>query len=85
MTDDSQPPPSSQSESREMYGEIAALIASLAKAFALSEPKAAEAIESGAMILDFEDDDSGNRFIAATFAGQTARIYRGAIKHSPQA
>ncbi len=71
-------------EARESYSEIAALIASLAKTFSLSDADVAQAIESGQMHLDFSQDDSGNRFVAATFQGTTARIYKGAIKHGAE-
>ena len=69
-------------EPREAYSEIAALIASLAKTFGLSDAAAAAAVESGAIALQFSQDETGNRFVVATYAGQTARIYKGAIKHA---
>ena len=78
------PPPPSQGgaeDPREMYGEIAALIGALAKTFVIEESAAAAAVESGAMALEFGRDANGNRFVAATFAGRTARVYQGAIKH----
>jgi len=65
-----------------MYSEIAALIAALAKTFALKDSETAAAIESGEMILDFASDANANRYVAATYAGQTSRIYQGAIKHT---
>jgi hypothetical protein len=71
---------SSAKERREMYAEIAALVGALAKTFAIKEAAAAEAVESGTMTLDFVSDANGNRFVAATFEGQTARVYQGAIK-----
>lgn len=64
---------------REMYAEIGALLGALAKTFAVKD--AAAAVESGAMVLDFAQDANGNRFVAATFEGKTARIYQGAIKY----
>ncbi len=67
---------------REMYDEIAALVGALAKTFALKESEAAAALESGNMKLDFAADANGNRFVAATFSGKTARIYKDAIKHA---
>jgi len=63
-----------------MYGEIAALVGALAKTFVLEESAAAAAVESGAMTLAFDRDTNGNRFVAATFEGRTARVYQGAIK-----
>ena len=68
-------------EAREAYSEIAALIASLAKTFGLSDADVAQAIESGQMRLDFSQDDTANRFVAATYQGKSARVYKGAIKH----
>lgn len=67
-------------EGREMYSEIAALIGAIAKAFVMKDAEAAAALESGAMTLDFAKDANGNRYVAAIFAGQTARVYQGAIK-----
>ncbi len=70
---------------REMYAEIAALIGSLAKTFAIKDSEAAAAVESGAMALDFAADANGNRFVAARYQGKVARIYQGAIKHADSA
>jgi uncharacterized FlgJ-related protein len=67
-------------DGREMYGEIAALVGALAKSFGIEESAAAAAVESGAMALTFGRDANGNRFVAATYAGRTARVYQGAIK-----
>ena len=65
----------------EMQTEISALIGSIAKAFDISESIAIEAVEKGAIVMDFGQDSSGNRFVAATYANKTARIYQGAIKY----
>ena len=70
-----------RSDSREMYGEIAALVASLAKAFALAEPAVITALEKGEITMDFGKDANGNPFVMATHGDKTARIYQGAIKH----
>ena len=70
----------SDSETREMYGEIATLIASVGKALGLSDAETIAAIERGALALDGGEDENGNRFVAATYEGQTARVYAGAIK-----
>ncbi len=75
----SKPPPPSP-EHREMYSEIAALIGSLAKSFAIKDSEAAAAVESGAMALDFGRDANGNRYVTARFQDKTARVYQGAIK-----
>jgi hypothetical protein len=69
-------------ESREMYGEIANLIASLAKVFALSDAEIIAALERGEIGMDFGQDANGNRFVAASYLGKTARVYQGAVKHA---
>ncbi len=71
-------------ESREMYGEIAALMASLSKALALGEADCIAALERGEIALAFDRDANGNRFVNATYAGKAVRIYQGAIKHAPE-
>lgn len=74
--------PQPKPETREMYGEIATLVASLGKALGLSDAETIAAIERGVVTVDFGEDDNGNRFVAATYEGRTARVYAGAIKHS---
>ena len=69
-------------ESREMFGEIATLMASLAKALSLSEADTIAAVEAGAVTLDFGRDANGNRFVAAGYQGRAVRLYQGAIKHA---
>lgn len=66
----------------EMRGEISAFIGAIAKAFGVPESEAASAAESGAIAVDFGQDDNGNRFVAVTFGERTARIYQGAIKYA---
>ena len=78
------PAPTPKAESREMYGEIAALISSLAKAFSLTEAAVIPALEKGEIAMDFGKDANGNPFVTATHGEKTARIYQGAIKHAPQ-
>ena len=77
--------PAAGAENREMYSEVAALVGTLAKAFTLTESAAAAAIESGAMTLDFAKDANGNHFVAANFAGKSARVYKDAIKYTDPA
>ncbi|MBY0508634.1 MAG: hypothetical protein K2P94_00645 [Rhodospirillaceae bacterium] len=72
-------------EPREMYAEIAALVGSLAKTFAMKDADVAAALESAAMTLDFATDANGNRYVAATYGGKTARVYHGAIKRDGEA
>ena len=64
----------------EMHAEISALIGAIAKAFAMTESQAIRAAEQNAMEMDFQHDSNGNRFVAVTYEGRTARIYQGAIK-----
>ena len=71
-----------KSDSREMYGEIATLIASLAKALVLTDADTVAALERGEIALDYGQDANGNRFVAAAYQGRTVRIYQGAIKHA---
>ena len=68
-------------ENREMYAEIAALVAALAKSFAIKDEEAAQAVGSGAMALQFGQDANGNRFVTAAYQGKSNRVYQGAIKH----
>lgn len=77
-------PPPKPPENREMYSEIAALVASLGKAFGCAESEIISALEKNAVALDFGRDENGNRFVLATFAGKTARLYQGAIKQEPE-
>jgi hypothetical protein len=71
-------------DSREMYPEIAALVAAIAKAFARPDGEVIAALESNAIGLEFAQDENGNRFVLASFEGRTARIYQGAIKGEPE-
>lgn len=70
-------------DTREMYKEIATLIASLAKAFELSDSDVVAALDNNAIVLDFGEDENENRFVRATHGGKTVRIYQGAIKQEP--
>jgi len=71
-------------ENREMYNEIAALVASIGKAFGRPESEVIAALEKNAIAVDFGRDENGNRFVLATFEGKTARLYQGAIKQEPE-
>lgn len=70
-------------DNREMYKEIAALVAAIGKAFVRPEAEVIAALEKNAIALAFGSDENGNRFVLATFEGRTARIYQGAIKQEP--
>jgi len=73
-------PPGGKPESREMFTEIASLMAAMAKALNLSEADAIAALERGEVTLGLDRDSNGNPFVAATYQGVTARVYQGAIK-----
>ncbi len=68
-------------DSREMYGEIANLIGSLAKALAMTDAEVIGAVERGEVTVDFGQDPNGNRFVAVTYGERKIRIYQGAIQH----
>lgn len=71
-------------ENREMYKEIAALVAAIGKAFGRPESDIIAALEKNAVGIEFSRDENGNRFVLATLDGKTARIYQGAIKQEPE-
>jgi hypothetical protein len=75
--------PDDRLESREMHQEIAELLASVAKALAISDSDCIAALESGDLSLALDQDENGNRYINATHGGRTVRVYKGAIRHSP--
>jgi hypothetical protein len=77
-------PPQNPPDNREMYNEIAALVASIGKAFGRPESEVISALEKNAIALEFGRDENGNRFVLATFEGRTARLYQGAIKQEPE-
>lgn len=76
--------PAGPPENREMYKEIAALIAAIGKAFARPEGDVIALLDQQAVSLEFSRDANGNRFVLATLEGRTARIYQGAIKQEPE-
>lgn len=67
-------------ESREMFDQIAALMGGISKAFGLNESDAVSAVERGEIVMSFETDTNGNRFVLAHYQGRSARIYEGAVK-----
>lgn len=67
---------------REYYDEINALVGALAKALHIDEKQVATELEDGTIALQMGEDDNGNRFVEATRAGSTARVYQGAIVHA---
>lgn len=66
-------------ENREMFDEINALIASVAKAFDISEIEVVTAIEQGRLGMELTVDSEGRNCVEASHDGRTARIYQGAI------
>jgi len=70
-------------DTREMYEEIAALVAAIGKAFARPESEIIAALDRNAIGLDFSRDENGNRFVLATLEGRSVRVYQGAIKQEP--
>ena len=68
-------------DSREMYTEVASLIASLGQAFGLDDGAVIGTLERGEVALEFGQDANDNKFVAATYQGRSARIYQGAIQH----
>ena len=75
---------SSAQDPREMYEEISALLGGMAKAFSLDDAQVISALEQGDIAMTFESDANGNRFALASYDGQTARLYPGAIKHDTE-
>ena len=71
-------------DQREMFAELNALLAAIAKAFELQADDAVRAIEASQIALAMEEDDSGHKYVAATYQGRQVRIYEGAIKHAAE-
>ncbi|NKB43603.1 MAG: hypothetical protein GKS03_04920 [Alphaproteobacteria bacterium] len=74
MTDES------ETNQREMFDEIAALMGGIAKAFDLDESQTITAVEKGTIEMKFETDANGNPFVLATYGEKSARLYAGAVK-----
>ena len=75
----------SETNQREMFDEIAALMGGIAKAFNLDESQTITAIEQGTIEMKFETDANGNPFVLATYGDKSARLYAGAIKQESDA
>ena len=75
----------SETSTREMFDEIAALMGGVAKAFELDESQTITALEQGTIEMAFEKDANGNPYVLATYDGKTARLYAGAIKQESDA
>jgi hypothetical protein len=68
----------------EMFDEINALFGTIADAFKLNAEGLAKALEDGSMTLDMGEDQSGDRFVAATYTqngeSRTCRIFNDGIR-----
>jgi len=72
-------------DNREMFEEINALLASVAKALEMEPEDAVRAIEAGEIAMGMETDEEGRNYIGVAHRGKVSRIYQGAIKHAPEA
>jgi hypothetical protein len=70
-------------DEREMYAEMNALLAAIAKAFGIEAEQAARAVEAGEVVIDMQEDPLGERYLAARYQGRSAKIYQGAIRYEP--
>lgn len=66
---------------KEMYDEIAQLLGNIGKALDLPDDQVAKAVEDGSVALQMAMDERGQRYVRATHAGRSARLYPGAILH----
>lgn len=74
-----------ESESREMFAELNALLTAIAKALELEPEAAARAIEAGEVAIKMEVDEEGRHFVGVTHGAKTSRVYPGVIRHEPEA
>jgi len=72
------------SENREMFEEVNALLAAVAKALNLSADDCVRAIEGQEIAMALEFDEKGQHFVEAQYQGQTVRVYQGAIQYAPE-
>lgn len=70
-------------ENRELFSEINALVASIAKAHGIDDKQASAELESGALVLSMERDENDEHYISAVRQGAEARIYQGVILYAP--
>ncbi|MFC3226029.1 hypothetical protein ACFOGJ_02240 [Marinibaculum pumilum] len=59
---------------REMYGELTALIHAVAARLDLGVEAVAKAFESGAVQIDFAEDEDGNRALLVTCGDRQAAV-----------
>ncbi len=69
--------PQNPEASREMFDEINALIAAVAKALDTSEADVVTAIEQGRLAMELQTDDEGGKFVRVECDGKTADIRQG--------
>jgi hypothetical protein len=72
------------SENREMFEEVNALLAAVAKALDLNAEDCVRAIEAQEIAMALEVDDKGQNFVEAQYQGKTVRVYQGAIQYAPE-
>ena len=72
MTDPINPAPS-----REMFDEINALIAAVAKALDTSETDVVTAIEQGRLTMELLNDEDGSHYVRVECDGKSADIRQG--------
>jgi len=72
------------SDSREMFAELNALLTAIAKALDLEPEAAARAIEAGEIAIKMEVDEEGRHFVGVVHDGKTSRVYPGVIRHAPE-
>lgn len=71
-------------DQREMYAEVNALLGAIAKAFDITPEQAARAVEAGEITMGMAEDERGERYLDAAYAGRKARLYQGAIRYAPE-
>lgn len=70
-------------QNREMYEEINALVAAIAKGLELSEEETVRALEGGKIAVATGGDENG-RFVTASYGEKKLRVYQGAIRHEAE-
>ncbi|MBP03079.1 MAG: hypothetical protein CMM25_09750 [Rhodospirillaceae bacterium] len=65
----------SKDESREMYSELALLVNGISQVFSLTEEITSNEIENGGILLTFEKNEVGKKFIIAQYGEQRAQLF----------
>ena len=71
-------------DNREMFAELNALLTAIAKALDLEPEAAARAIEAGEIAIKMEVDEDGHHFVGVSHGGKASRVYPGVIRHAPE-